>query len=96
MTLLGSPRTAPERVRAPRLPSPNDETKRRLQRLTAVRDGEANRLGLPTGLLCPKATLLAVAELGREPTVDELEAAGLQGWRAERLAEGFRDALRAE
>jgi len=93
--LLESPRRAPDRVRSPRQPSPPEAMQRRLQRLTAVRDGEADRLGLPGGLLCPKATLTAIAELGADPTREALRSAGLEGWRFERLADGFLDALRA-
>ena len=92
--LLVSPRRAPDRIRSPRQPSPPEAMQRRLQRLTAVRDGEADRLGLQGGLVCPKATLTAIAELGADPSRDALRSAGLDGWRFERLADGFLDALR--
>ena len=96
LELLAAPREAPERLRMPRTPPAPDAVRRRLDRLIAVRDGEAERLALPTGLLCPKATLTAVAELGPDATPDAMRQAGLDGWRFERLADGFREALRGE
>lgn len=96
MALLDSPRRAPDRLRTPRQPSPPEAVRRRLERLTAVRDGEAERLGLPGGVLCPKATLTAVAELAPGSNRTTLRAAGLDGWRLDRLADGFLEALRTE
>lgn len=94
LRLLQCPDPAPQRTaqsRTPQLPAP---IRRRMQRLTVVRDGKAAELGLQPGLLCPRVIIDAVAE--HQPpsrSLTDLEAAGLEGWRLEVLGPSFLEAI---
>jgi ribonuclease D len=88
---LASPRGAPQRVRGERASSPTAVERRRLQRLVEVRDEIATRLGLQGGLVCPRATLQAIA--AAPGAASALDVAGLSGWRRELLGESFVAAL---
>ncbi len=94
LRLLRRPETAPERIRLPRVPTPEAAVRKRAKELTAVRDARAGEVGLQAGLLCPRATLDAVA--ARQPvcaSLDDLADAGLKGWRLEVLGESYLKAL---
>jgi ribonuclease D len=91
---LQNPGSAPERLRGPREPAPDPAIRRRLKRLLAVRDPMAEELGFEPGLLCPRSCAEAVA--ARQPrcgTFEDLNTAGLDGWRLEVLGEKFLKAL---
>ncbi len=87
MIRLRRPKQAPPRVRPDRNPGPSALERRRIQRLTVERDEVAAELGIQSGLLCPRATMYAVA--ASRNGVGGLATAGLTGWRAEVLAQRF-------
>jgi len=89
VALLSSPRRAPEWQRSRRAEPLPAVVRKRLERLTAARDRIAEGLGLPGGLVCPKATLVSVAELSVPWSRSRIEAVGLVGWRHEQLADAF-------
>jgi ribonuclease D len=94
LRLLRRPEIAPERIRLPRVPTPEAAVRKRAKELTAVRDARAGEVGLQAGLLCPRATLDVVA--ARQPvcaSLDDLADAGLKGWRLEVLGESYLKAL---
>jgi ribonuclease D len=91
---LRHPQQAPPRQKPDRTPGPNARERRRIQRLTAARDHVASELGIQAGLLCPRATIQAVAASNRGAS--GLSEAGLTGWRAELLADSFNAALTEE
>jgi ribonuclease D len=86
---LRKPGRAPNRARRERQPAPPAEVRRRADRLQKVRDSVAGELGIQPGLLCPRATLQAVAEAGPE----HMAKAGLEGWRLGLLKERFSPAM---
>ncbi|HPA79942.1 MAG TPA: HRDC domain-containing protein [Thermoanaerobaculales bacterium] len=88
---LEHPRGAPQHRRAQHASPPSATERRRLQRLVEVRDEVAARLGLQPGLVCPRATLQAIAAAPGAGSA--LNAAGLSGWRRELLGESFVAAL---
>jgi ribonuclease D len=88
---IRDPRKAPRRVRNDHSPGPNAEQRRRIDGLTAVRDEVATELGLPGGLVCPKALVAALATSPRG--ADGMADAGLNGWRSEVLADRFAEIL---
>jgi ribonuclease D len=88
---LQKPRSAPRRRSAPREPQPPATVRRRMKRLSEVRDEVAAELDLQPGLVCPKATVLEIAAAGDSRAA--LEAAGLTGWRLEALGDRFVEAL---
>ena len=94
MGRLRSPRQAPPRVRPDRTPGPNARERRRIQRLNVERDEVAAELGIPSGLLCPRATVMSVA--ASSSSADGLAEAGHTGWRAELLARRFASVLAEE
>ena len=87
---LEHPRGAPQRRRGEHVSPPTAAERRRLERLVAARDEIAARLGLPGGLVCPRAMLQAIAAA---PGVAAIDAAGLSGWRRELLGASFEAAL---
>ncbi len=94
LAILAAPPAAPARVRGRRRDGLDGAAGERFARLTRARDQVAEREGLPGGLLCPRALLLAVASTpARRPDRADLERAGLVGWRLELLGEPFHDAL---
>ena len=88
---LHHPRAAPQREHGLHTPPPSAAERRRLQRLVEVRDGVASGLGLPGGLVCPRAVLQAIA--AAPGAASALDAAGLSGWRRELLGASFETAL---
>jgi ribonuclease D len=96
LTQLRAPSPAPPRTKASRQPELGPEARQRLKSLLAARDACAGALGLTGGLLCPRASVEAVALAApRHARERDLVAAGLQGWRLEVLAEIFLKALAA-
>jgi ribonuclease D len=91
---LRKPRQAPPRPKPERQPRLTALERRRVRRLTAERDQVAEALSLPSGLLCPRAALEAIAvSYGAGGPVTE---AGLAGWRADLLENRFLAALEDE
>jgi len=91
---LSRPWSAPPFRKGRREPAPPAELRRRLDRVSHVRDRRAQELELAPGLLCPKATLQEVAFAEPVPADRRgLEAAGLTGWRLEQLGDGVLAAL---
>lgn len=93
--VLGHPDVAPSWRRTPRTEPIPAQVQTRLQRLTAVRDQVAESLGLPGGLVCPKATLMSLAALAAPWDPKLVGEAGLAGWRRGQLEEPFRASLEA-
>lgn len=94
---LSRPRSAPPFRKGHREPAPPAALRLRLDRVAAVRDRRARELELPTGLLCPKATLSEVAFADPVPADRRgLEEAGLTGWRLEQLGDEVLAALGEE
>ena len=94
LRVLRRPNAAPDRVRPPRMPTKESAVREREKRLIAARDGKAEESGLQAGLLCPRATIDAVA--ARQPistSNGDLTDAGLIGWRLEALGGLFLAAL---
>jgi ribonuclease D len=91
---LRRPRKAPPRARNERNHGPNAAQRRRIDALTEARNAVAKELGLPPGLVCPKAMLTSVAT--SPAGVDGMTDAGLTGWRHEVLARPFAEVLVAE
>jgi ribonuclease D len=76
----------PRGERAPRRPpAPPEEA--RLERLKALRNREAERMGLAPGVLCPNGTLEGIAR--QEPDTVEalLKVPGIRRWQAEEIGE---------
>ena len=97
MRILRRPDRAPERVRAPRVPSPPTVVKRRLKDLTAVRDAKAEILKIQPGLLCRRGTLNDLASSCTDSAATrDLVDGGLSGWRLEVLGDEFLASLRGE
>lgn len=98
LTVLGNPEAAPPRVRHER----NDtwltsEVKDRIKRLSAARDAVAERLSIPSGLLCPRAMVEKVATCDRRGAESGgLGACGLTGWRRQVLEDEFLRVLTEE
>jgi len=91
---LRDPAIAPDLQRGPREPTPDPAVRRRLKRLITVRDELAKAIGLEAGLLCPRACAVAVAAWQpRCATKENLDDAGLGGWRLEVLGGAFLAAL---
>lgn len=96
MAVVAKPDCAPGRGKKRREPDPPASVIRRAKRLAAARDEVVADLGLESGLVCPRACLLAVASLDpRGSGVGDLEAAGLTGWRLEILGEPFLEVMAA-
>lgn len=94
---IGQPNRAPEWKKVPRHPEPLAKVVHRLKRLTKVRDEIAEELGLEPGLVCAKSCALAVASRApRCADFDDLEEAGLVGWRLDLLGRRFLTALADE
>ncbi len=91
--LLGEPQAAPEWQRPQRRPPSDPGTKKRIARLIEARDAIGKGLEIDGAVLCPRATLEAVAELGAGADVQALEAAGMGGWRLGVLGEAYLTAL---
>ena len=92
---LRRPDSAPPRLQRRREPDVPPTVVRRSRRLAAVRDEVAAREQLDPGLVCSRACVLNVAS--HDPkcsTLDDLETAGLTGWRLGLLGEGFLAALK--
>lgn len=94
MRQLQDPRRAPARRSGPRKPQLSAAARQRIKRLEMARDAVAEELGLPPGLVCPKAMVQDIATAGRDGTAPE--RAGLRGWRAEVLGARFTEALGKE
>ena len=92
--LLNSPRTAPEWQRPQRRPPGDPSMKKRINRLIEARDAIAEELKIDGSVLCPRATVVAVAENGAVGDVQAFEAAGMGGWRLELLGEAYVEALK--
>jgi ribonuclease D len=60
-----------------------------VERLKAVRNAAAERLGLDPGILCPKGTLEAVARARPRSAAALGEIPEVRGWQAEVLGEDF-------
>jgi ribonuclease D len=69
---------------------------RRVDRLKAVRNAAATRLGLDPGVLCPKGTLEAVARALPTSTASLGEIPELRIWQIDVLGEDFLKALQAQ
>lgn len=69
---------------------------RRVDRLKAVRNAAATRLGLDPGVLCPKGTLEAVARALPPSTAGLGEIPELRTWQIDVLGEEFLKALQAQ
>lgn len=95
ITVLANPDAAPEWRRSPRTEPIPAQVRTRLERLTAARDRVAESLGLPGGLVCPKATLMGLAALSTPWNPSLVGDAGLTGWRRSQLEEPFRASLEA-
>ena len=76
----------PRRERAPRR-QPDPAYEARLERLKALRNREAERMGLAPGVLCPNGTLEGIAR--QEPDTVEalLKVPGIRRWQAEEIGE---------
>lgn len=94
MERLRHPRQAPPRERPDRSPGPSSLERRRIKRLMTEREAVAAELGIHAGLLCPKATVQAVAAAKVE--LHNLETVGLTGWRADLLERRFEVVLAEE
>ncbi len=92
--LLSEPQEAPEWQRPPRRPPGDPATKKRMAKLVKARDAIAEGLEIDGAVLCPRATMEAVAELGERADVRALEGAGLTGWRLGVVGEAFVKALK--
>ena len=92
--LLTEPQEAPEWQRPQRRPPSDPGTKKRIARLIEARDAISKTLEIEGAVLCPRATLDAVAELGTGVDIQALKAAGMGGWRLEVLGEAFIEALK--
>jgi len=92
--LLNSPRTAPEWQRPQRRAPGDPSLKKRINRLIEARDAIAGELKIDGAVLCPRATVVAVAENGQVEGVQALEAAGMGGWRLELLGDAFVEVLK--
>ncbi len=90
IALLRRPGDAPPSRRGERPPRAEVAMRRRIERLVAERDRVAAELGLPPGLVCPRAVVEAVAN------ARAIEDAGVEGWRLELLGERFARALAEE
>ena len=91
--MLADPQAAPEWQRPPRRPAGDPGVKKAIKRLLKARDAIADDLKVDGALLCPRATVVAVAELGTAPDVRSLENAGMGGWRLDLLGDAFVQAL---
>ncbi|MCK5378930.1 MAG: HRDC domain-containing protein [Acidobacteria bacterium] len=94
--LLTVPQEAPEWQRPLRRPPGDPGTKKRIARLTEARDANGKALEIDGAILCPRATLEAVAEVGTGADTQALQAAGMGGWRLELLGEAFVEVLKAD
>jgi ribonuclease D len=97
LRLIDRPRRAPARVRPPRPPTPDASERRRLKRMLAARDAKAEELGIQAGLLCSRGVAEMVSS--RKPvctTVQDLSAAGVDGWRLEVFGEDLLKAIAEE
>lgn len=74
-----------------RKPSPGARI--RLQRLKAIRDSSARKLGLDPGILCPNASLRSLAQ-ARPQELEETRDRVLKRWQMELLWRDFRQVLR--
>ncbi len=92
--MLAEPPAAPEWQRPPRRPANDAGVKNAIKRLLTARDAIADDLKINGAILCPRATLVAVAELGTAPDIHTLEEAGMGGWRLELLGDAFVKALK--
>lgn len=91
---LKRPRAAPPRVRGARTPQLAAAQRRRAQKLSEVRDAVAAELELAPGLICPRATIQAIAA---SPNGERaFDTADLAGWRRELLADRFASAMEDE
>ena len=94
MAVIARPDRAPKRGRKKREPDLPAAVTRRAKRLAAARDQVVETLGLDSGLVCPRACVLAVAALDpRGSGLGDLESAGLTGWRLEILGEAFLEVM---
>jgi ribonuclease D len=91
MKTLKMPRKAPPKQPANREPPLPAAARRRAKRLTEVRDEVASNEGLPSGLLCPRATVQALALDATD--IESFPKVGLTGWRLGLLGERFARAL---
>jgi len=94
---IAQPKRAPAWTRGPRRAEIPPKVTRRMKRLAEVRNEIAAELGLEPGLVCAKSCALGVAS--HEPrcaSADDLERAGLGGWRLALLGPRFITALADE
>jgi len=91
--LLSVPQEAPEWQRPPRRPPGDPATKKRMEKLAKARDAIAEGLEIDGAVLCPRATMEAVAELGERADLRAFEGAGLFGWRLGVVGESYLEAL---
>lgn len=83
----------PRFERGPRRPPPDPEFDARVERLKAKRNQIAERLGLQPGVLCPNATLEAIARATPQ-TVEEMRGlAGLREWQRKEFGAEFLQAM---
>jgi hypothetical protein len=92
--LLNSPRPAPDWQRPQRRAPGDPSLKKRINRLIEARDAIAGELKIDGSVLCPRATVVGVAENCAAGDVQALEAAGMGGWRLELLGNAFVKALK--
>lgn len=91
--VLITPQAAPDWLRPQRRLPGDLANKKRVARLIEARDATAGRLEIDGAVLCPRATVEAVAELGAGADVQALEAGGLVGWRLNVLGDAYVAAL---
>ncbi len=91
---LNSPQPAPDWQRPQRRPPGDPLMKKRINRLIEARDNISGELKIDGAVLCPRATVVAVAENGAVGEAELLEAAGMGGWRLELLGGAFVEALK--
>lgn len=92
--LLRQPEGAPRKAGRRKASGPDANTRLLIKKILRARDEVAHDLALEPGLVCPKGTVVSLAE-GAEPaaSLSQLEARGLTGWRLQALGEPFLRAL---
>ncbi|MEE4270533.1 MAG: HRDC domain-containing protein [Thermoanaerobaculales bacterium] len=90
LAVLRRPERAPERRPKARRPDLSAGQVRLVKALSALRDEAAGDLGVEPGLICPRACVESVAT--HSPpcrSLDDLRAAGIDGWRLEVLGSRY-------
>ena len=90
----GLPRAEwPERFRPRRSTAPEPDRRLEIETLQATCAGLAEELGVPSSLLAPRTTLVAIARSDAETAEEIAQAGSLMAWQARLLAEPFQQAL---